>query len=60
MSIAHKNGVNDVFIINNYSRLLIALGRKDEAKLLVEQSLLINWWNNSEAVYLKNLLDFGR
>ncbi len=54
---ANLLGINDIKNLNCLSRLLIDNGDLISAKRLNHQSLSINWWNNSEAIYFKNLMD---
>lgn len=55
--VANRLGINDVKNLNCLTFLLIDSGDLISAKRLNHQSLSINWWNNIEAVYCKNLID---
>ena len=55
--LANRLGINDVKNLNCLTFLMIDSGDLISAKRLNNQSLSINWWNNIEAVYCKNLID---
>jgi O-antigen ligase len=54
---AYINGKNDINIINDLTRSLIAEGDQSSAIKLVEESIKINWWDNPEAYYFKSLIE---
>jgi len=54
---SNRLGINDVRILNCLTRLLIDNGDLNGAKNLNNKSLSINWWNNIEAIYFKNLIN---
>ena len=54
---AYINGKNDIKIINDLTRSLIAEGDQSSAIKLVEESIKINWWDNPEAYYFKSLIE---
>jgi hypothetical protein len=54
---SNRLGINDVRILNCLTRLLIDNSDLNGAKNLNNKSLSINWWNNIEAIYFKNLIN---
>jgi hypothetical protein len=54
-----KLGPNDVAVLNALSWNLIVRGDSDRARLLVEQSLKINPWDNWEAKSYAQRLQTG-